>query len=370
MKKLHLICCLSPLILLLAACGSQVSNGRIAYTNKIQAEPYHRDRGIPIYRDVQFISPLGTGASTLPHPTPDASGDKRNVELPIWSPDGKKLMVIAKNTLYTTNPDGTGTTKISEYRTIIPDAKDFAWSPDSQRLAFALHGGISVAEQNGSRKVLVADSKLRRVDNSLVGWSADSQSVLFYQQLPQDKIALYRIAIPKTLPETPEGLADSDRKQLASWSSQEFNGCRMHPNGQQVACLIGETVKLVAIDNGNQSDFLAGKIKVLPVWSLDGERIAFTTQASGAPEILWTMASHGWQSPQKIAEAPDFAIWQWSPDSQKLLFAPAETRVEGFDVGQGLFTINADGKNLQTIVPSDRVGNTIRFVSWQPLPRK
>ncbi|MCY7321797.1 MAG: hypothetical protein LH660_08360 [Phormidesmis sp. CAN_BIN36] len=74
------------------------------------------------------------------------------------------------------------------------------------------------------------------------------------------------------------------------------------------------------------------------------------------------------QSPRKIAEA--FATWQWSPDSQKLLFAPAATDVNGFKAGQGLFTVNADGKNLQTLISPNQVGTTIRFASWQPVPHK
>ncbi|MCY7321796.1 MAG: hypothetical protein LH660_08355 [Phormidesmis sp. CAN_BIN36] len=180
---------------------------------------------------MQSISSLGVGAFTLPHPANDASAQKQNVELPIWAPNGKKLMVIAGKTLFTTNPDGTGSAKISDYGRGVPAAEDFAWSPDSQRLAYGIYGSISVAEADGSRKIQVADSNLRRVKNSLVGWSSDSKQLLFVEQSAQDEFYLYSLPIPETLPDSTQELDQSNRKRLATWSIQEFRGCRMHPIG-------------------------------------------------------------------------------------------------------------------------------------------
>jgi Tol biopolymer transport system component len=384
MKKRHLLFYLSFLFFLLVlvtGCGHrvirshvvatkqiQVSNGRIAFANKIQKDPLSSNQSISVYSEVQLISPASKSAFTLPTPRDDRSNPLyRYLALPIWAPNGKKLMVIAGQEIFITSADGKGSIRIEDYREIIPKAEDFAWSPDSQRLAYEIYGSIVVAQADGSKSVQAADSQLRRINNILIGWSSDGQSLIFVEQAESNNLSLYRLSIPQTLPNENQDWSQSSRQKLATWPIEENGGCQMHPNGQQVACLISQTVKLIEIENGHQSNFLEGTLTKLPVWSPDGHAIAFTT--GERLQTLWAMTSDGRQLPRKVAEAAPFLTWQWSPDSQKLLWVEHPKIVNGFWMGQGLFIIDADGKNRHTVVTPGQKGVAISSASWQPLPR-
>jgi Tol biopolymer transport system component len=384
MKKRRLLFCLGFLCFLLVwvtGCGYRVprshvvstkqipvSNGRIAVANQIQKSPMSTTQSALVFSEVQLISPTGTGALTLPTPEyPRTEVLADSSKLPIWAPNGKRLTLIAGQELFITNADGTGSSKIGEYRELIPNPEDFAWSPDSQRLAYGIYGNIIIAQADGSRKTWAVDSHLRRADSILLGWSADSRSILFVQPSDRDHLALYRLSIPEILPDDNQPGFQNNRQHLATWSSDEYGGCRMHTNGRQVACFIAQAVKLIDIEDGHQSDFLTSQLTSLPVWSPDGRMIAFTT--GDTPQTLWTiMAGQGLQLPRRIAEDISFITWQWSPDAQRLLFVPYPRFVDGFKIGQGLFIIDPDGKNKKTVVAPGQKGIEITSVSWQPVP--
>lgn len=392
--KSSLTYCLVSLLLLLSGCRTTLSKdqmvvGRIAYTIRIDQQPHKVVYGeaVPSSFELHTVSPLGTDPIQVKLERPASTNSPTqdpNIQLVIWSPNGKKLLVLADKNLYVTNPDGTGKTKIDEYSEF-PNEHYIAWSPDSQRLAYADYDTIFIANSDGSHRIKVADSHLRRVSNFLVGWSADRRDLLFYSQNGNlGELKLYRIPVPEKLPEGFKNLPEPSRNLLATWPSicqiqpngkqicrlgttQEFKGCRMHPDGRQVACLIGPSVKLITIDSGKQENFLEGKLIALPVWSPDGQSIAFTTiPIPGKLEALWTMASNGLYPRHKIAEAQIFSIFQWSPDGQKLLYAPIGQDRCGHWTGQGLFTVDADGTNRRTLISPNQPEITILSASWQP----
>jgi WD40 repeat protein len=392
--KSSLTYCLVPLLLLLSGCRTtlpkdQMVISRIAYTIRIDKQPHNVVCGeaVPSSFELHTVSPLGTNPLQIklePPTSINSPTQELNIQLAIWSPNGRKLLVLADKTLYVINADGTGKNKIDEYSEF-PNERYIAWSPDSQQLAYAEYDTIFIANSDGSHKIKAADSHLRRASNFLVGWSADSRDLLFYSKNGNlGELKLYRIPVPEKLPEGVENLPEPSRNLLATWPSscqiqpngkqicrlgttQEFKGCRMHPDGRQVACLIGSTVKLITINSGKQENFLEGKLIALPVWSPDGQSIAFTTiPIPGKLEALWTMASNGLYPRHKIAEAQIFSIFQWSPDGQKLLYAPIGKDSHGHWTGRGLFTIDADGTNRQALISPDQAEVTTLSASWQP----
>jgi Tol biopolymer transport system component len=359
--------CLSALLIILPGCATKAKNGRIAYAQSLQQEAFNPNRGIPLVLEIQSVNAKGKDKQPLKSPNPKIA---ITTSLPLWSPDGKKMTVVAGRYLYMLNANGQNLLRLASYDEITPDAEDFAWSPDSQGIAYAEDDSIHVSWQTGET-ILVADSQQRRISNTLLGWSEDGKDLVFYEQSANDEFTLFRLPIPKTIPSSsttrPE-LPRSDRRALATWPIRKFYGCQMHSNRRQVACRFDQTIELVDLDSGKRQPFLSGKLTELPIWSRNGDRLAFVQQTSAGNEELWTMDNWG-KSRQRVAEAAGFADWQWSPDGTKLLYIPAASTINGFQTSRGIFTVDVNGENRQLLIPGDQPGLVYKTASWQPIPR-
>jgi dipeptidyl aminopeptidase/acylaminoacyl peptidase len=92
----------------------------------------------------------------------------------------------------------------------------------------------------------------------------------------------------------------------------------------------GQNLYLVAADRGTPRPFLAGD-GALPVWSHDGERIAFSSNRSGKfrllralglaqPINIWTANAGGGDVRQVTDSTVNFVDASWSPDGTQLAF--------------------------------------------------
>jgi len=104
--------------------------------------------------------------------------------LPTWSPDGKRLVFVAKTktsqALYVTNADGSGRHRIT--RSGLPAGDQPDWSPDGSRILFlsgrADHGNLfTVAPEGTGLRQLTHYKKLTRV--GVGSYSPDGQSIVF-----------------------------------------------------------------------------------------------------------------------------------------------------------------------------------------------
>jgi Tol biopolymer transport system component len=359
--------CLSALLLLIPGCAAKSKNGRIAYAQSLQQESLNPHQWIPLTLEIQSVNAKGKDKRPIKSPNPKIA---ITTSLPLWSPDGKKMTVVAGQQLYMLNADGQNPLRLGSHSEITPDSEDFAWSPDSQGIAYTEYDNIRVSWQTGEN-ILVADSQLRRISNTLLGWAEDGKDLVFYEQSATNEFTLFRLPIPKTAPSpstTRAELPRSDRRALATWPSRKFYGCQMHSNRRQVACLFDQTIELIDLDSGKRQPFLSGKLTELPVWSQNGDRLAFVQQLSSGNEELWTMDNWG-KSRKRVAEAAGFADWQWSPDGQKLLYIPAASSINGFQTSKGIFTVDVNGENRQLLIPGDQPGLVYKTASWQPIPR-
>lgn len=196
---------------LLVGCGGpQMKNGRIAIGRSVQQQGFIRGGWVRVNQEVMTVSSSGFGAMAINSPiaskTPAQSsgGESYSVELPIWSPDGTRMLVITGRTLYVVNADGTGAVPITPFGETSPEKKDFAWSPDGKFFAYALYGHLYVVSIDGQKRLLVGDLGQSGVYNVPLGWSEDGKRLIFYVHDQRDthSVQLYNLAIASEDKET------------------------------------------------------------------------------------------------------------------------------------------------------------------------
>jgi Tol biopolymer transport system component len=104
---------------------------------------------------------------------------------------------------------------------------------------------------------------------------------------------------------------------------------------------------------------LEGRENIEPVWSPDGEQLAFASNKSGAFEI-WTVRPDGTELRQITSGPGAKTRPAWSPDGKQLIFTH-------FQEGRyGLAIIDADGKNMRPYKPFGEQRNVeVRDADWK-----
>ncbi len=111
---------------------------------------------------------------------------------------------------------------------------------------------------------------------------------------------------------------------------------------------------LISVDLGHLPEFLTDNAATdeYPAWSPDGERIAFSSDRTGDPEIF-VMDPNG-DNVVQLTNSPG-EDWQpsWSPDGERIVFASPRTG------NWEIYVMDADGGNV--IQLTDRLG-----IDWTP----
>jgi Tol biopolymer transport system component len=217
-----------------------------------------------------------------------------NDTAPAWSPDGARLAIThavdGRRGIFVGDPDNPAAQRASP-----PDfeARYAAWSPDGRRLAFTLQvDGIwrlAIADSNGS----VSFPGPERL-----GWLAWSRGALLYAAQagpgsPQDIFALDLSGTPRNLTDTPDAEEDfpdrsPDGRRIVFVAS---------PPGQ--SNLPQRQIYIMNADGGGRIQLTqdAGP-HTNPVWSPDGQWIAYLSQAGGGDWQVWAMRADGSEARQ------------------------------------------------------------------------
>jgi Tol biopolymer transport system component len=351
------------------ASGGEVSNGKIAFS-RITGDPTLPNS------DIYVIDEEGT------HETPLTHTAQLFEAVPVWSPDGQKIafVILEQSALYVMNADGTNQTQLAEKvsRYLIP-----AWSPDGQQIAFTRdtrlgRSALYVINADGTNEVRLntpifenskdqpqlgtpvwspAGNKIAFASHTLTDTSAGSSSTGPGSKAVEGLTGIYLINV--------DGTGLCKLTSTAVDTILQFGGPVWSPDGEKIAFydhLSAEdmgtikdrgTMNVINAD-GSERKELIDAVPDEPgrAWSPDGERIAFVRQSD-----LYVINADGSGS-RRLANATGLAAFPaWSPDGEKMAFlCPAASGAVGTD----LCVINADGTEWARLTLKGHE----QFVSW------
>jgi TolB protein len=146
----------------------------------------------PDGRQIAFVRSTGFGPYEIYVMNADGTNQAKitSGSDPAWSPDGRKIAFI-RGDVYTMNPDGTGSTALTDhgpwtrdrhYNPYTPN-----WSPDGEQVVYSLiFGGgpyffyaLQVVNSDGTNDRMVRFG----IYNSEPGWSPDGRQIVFAENL-------------------------------------------------------------------------------------------------------------------------------------------------------------------------------------------
>jgi Tol biopolymer transport system component len=280
---------------------------------------------------------------------------------PSWSPDGKKIVFASNNndsaSLYIMNADGTDPAKLIDAKDLSinnqansalgGDIEHPIWSPDGKKIVF-MSGhyvgcclsfrNIYIINADGSNLISAANHSA--YDNE-PAWSPDGQKIAFDSAVDWQKIAF-----------------DSNSCGVSSGiCMMNADGTDPHPINQNGGAPIwSPDGKKIAFGSGQDGN---GEVYVMnadgtnpinlthygsgwdahPIWSPDGKKIAFSSYRDGNFEI-YVMNVDGTHPTNLTKNQAGDGNPVWSPDSQKIIF------VSERDGKSEIYVVDADGNNL------------------------
>ena len=136
---------------------------------------------------IAFVRPLKTSVAVfqmdangccveqLTHP-PSQTVDTS----PTWSPDGKNVAFVRGNNrekrmhLYVVDADGDSTHRVAD----VPVGTGASWSPDGNRILVVARGGLRTVSASGGKQTLL----MRATAPGAASWSPDGHSIAFVQR--------------------------------------------------------------------------------------------------------------------------------------------------------------------------------------------
>lgn len=244
-------------------------------------------------REIYKIKPDGSGLTNLTnHPSADDEPD--------WSPDGSKIAWSSDRDgdlhINVMDADGSGVTQLtSEGGALSP-----RWSPDGQCIAYSRGGSIVVMNADGSGPVRILQpqpetaAEICRAGGFPGGWSPDGTRITYY---------------------------------AASVSKGLGQVCTVAADGSDVAVVVSEPPVY----------------NVEPVWSPDGDRIAFRSIRDENHDIYVVNLEDS--SEQRLTEIPALDIEPaWSPDGAWIAFA---SNRDG--VNTDIYIMRDDGSDVRRL---------------------
>jgi Tol biopolymer transport system component/DNA-binding winged helix-turn-helix (wHTH) protein len=277
----------------------------------------------------------------------------------VFSGDGRQLAFVNGKTLYLSNSDGTGLSKLA---TTLGAPLDLRWSPDGRSLRFTLEdadqGGKTslreVSANGGNPRPVLPDWRGPRTKwgdgESSANWMRGGKYFVF-------RSARDGVSSIWALRNQPGLLSQRNAPLPLYESTLYFFRVFAAPNRPTLYFTGGKEYReLMRYDNGLHQfvPYLSGPSVGSIGYSRSGDWIAYVTSPQGD---LWRSRVDGSQR-QQLTFGPAQIAWpQWSPDGKQIAFETTENgRVK-------IYTVASDGGTAKPLVSGE---DQQRFPSWSP----
>ena len=365
------------LALLAAACGEGLQGGRaqseriafVASDVSFNDTVYGKDGNVAIYA----MNPDGSATRRL---TKNRADDWN----PVWSPDGRRIAFVSNRDgnaeIYVMNADGSDETRLTHN-----DAGDWnpVWSPDGRRIAFIserdggppiraymprINDEIYAINADGTEITRLTDNDF---EDSAPAWSPDGRRIAFVSERDGNK-DIYAMNAGGT---EMTRLTNSDDDDYApAWS----------PDGRRIAFVFDRLTTPFVTDDGDQLQFESSDIYSMnpdgsemsrltdgdevdrkPVWSPDGQRIAFVSSRGHTHAWISVMNADG-TSVTPLVSGHEFA---WSPDGQSIVASNYPGDGDIIEGDNEIYVMSADGSEITQLTDNNHYDGA---PSWGPAP--
>lgn len=270
--------------------------------------------------------------------------------------------VVAQHQLVVANADGSDQRPIGDFVLLQSYSGGFSWSPDARQIVYMISDPAEEPPISKLRLVNVADGSEVVLPEERLGylpaWSPDGTQIVFgaFVGDPDEsgnrESELFLMnsdgSNVRQLTDRPGPDVDPvwspDGTRIAWWGQDPpTEGTATQPN-----CLY-----MVDVQSGEVTELGDGAD---PVWSPDGQRIAFTLQqqpeegtfqATPSTDIWVIDVETGARS--QLTQDPSSDLWPvWSPDGQRIAFVSERDESSG-----EVYVMNADGSDVRRLTDND-----------------
>ncbi len=252
--------------------------------------------------------------------------------------------------IYTMNIDG------SDVRVLTDN--DFAdmdplWSPDGQYISFYSNrtgtGDVFVMDQNGDNVINVSNNQDH--SNYRQTWSPDSQQLTYVENIDPTNINIWTSTL------------DGSPSQKINQEQGSFSFPRWSGAGDRIAYskYDSDTKIYIADSDGSNTVILSG-VSTMFNWSPSGDRLLYVQDGN-----LWTVDPYGLDAEMLYDPSNGNVFFSanpvWSSDGESIAFVVSESTEEGFT--RALYTIGADGQGLNMLFDIPQY-STVGYLNWTP----
>jgi Tol biopolymer transport system component len=245
------------------------------------------------------------------------------------------------------------------------------WSPDVTRIAWAASpnegADVLVADLDGTRTTLMRGLGVGpAVDagGEVAAWSPDGTSLAVLRSSPDpDTSAIWFVPADGSPPRVLVAGLPGRRIEGVSWSP---DGSRLGLRTIDVPTDVA-SVSVVDVATGRPQLTERADDPGVPVWSLDGTRIAYV--ANGRVVVSASDGSDRTVLPQIVLDVPAYArAVTWAPDGTRLLVTVGDATFVDRGVRFALVSIDPAGTGPQRVISRWKSG-FYTDLAWQDLPR-